>query len=65
MKKDGWVRLGTVGYGWVRLGTVGYGERSGDGGGTGRGRGRERKWMVRGQNRNFHCTHILILFTLK
>ena len=55
MKKDGWVRLGTVGYGWVRLGTVGYGERSGDGGGTGRGRGRERKWMVRGQNRNFHC----------
>ena len=34
MKKDGWVRLGTVGYGWVR-GTVGG--RWGNGTGTGTG----------------------------
>ena len=41
MKKDGWVRLGTVGYGWVRLGTGNgrgtVGERDGDGDGDGSG----------------------------
>ena len=49
---DGWGRLRTIEDGWGRLRTVGDGwGRDGDGGGTGRG----RKWMGRGQNRNFHC----------